>query len=220
MERVLIKKKKVLTLAVFFFFAVGIPVLGYFLSSERSFDYRGFVSSLEIEIEFTAEPDLIRRGEESLLSWSVEGAYRCVAASDDFGNWVGRKALSGSEGVSPTHTNLYSLSCNREDYALTKWALVNVVDPSPKRECEKTEDCFRRPPYEICFNEYCLRGDINNDENVAMADFEEFKKDYIVFQTDGWNMGLRRSDLNMDERISMEDYGIFVNAYRLVNRLK
>lgn len=219
MREFLRKKKKVLYLICFFFFAVSIPFLGYYLSTDRSFDDRGYVASSEIKITFTSEPELIRRGEESSLNWSVEGGHSCVAFSGDLGQWTGQKALSGSEIVTPQYSTLYHLSCTKDDYALTRWAVVNVVDPSPKRGCDTTNDCFRRPPYEICFKKYCLRGDIRNDGGVGMGDFEEFKKDYISFQTNGWNDGLKRSDLNIDKRISMDDYSVFVNAYRLINNL-
>ena len=219
MKLFLREKKRVLYLAFFFLFALSIPITGYFLSTDRTFDDRGLASTSEIKITFTAEPELIRRGESSTLTWSVEGADSCVAFSGNLGEWGGAKDLSDSEVLSPKHSMSYSLSCSKDEFALTKWVVVNVVDPSPKRSCETNNDCFRIPPYEICFRKHCLRGDVINDGKIAMADFEEFKKDYIAFQTDGWDEEFQRSDFNIDKRVSMEDYGVFVNAYRLFNSI-
>ncbi len=85
--------------------------------------------------------------------------------------------------------------------------------------CTIDEDCSSEAPYEICFDEVCLKGDVNNDGSIGMGDFSAFKEDYISFVQDGWDESLKRSDFNIDERISMVDYSLFVLSYRIFNLL-
>ncbi len=209
------KRKKVLSLIAFFLFVVTIPLAGYFMSTDRSFDDRGRARSLDFEFIFSVKPSEVRRGEEATLSWSAPGAYRCWG----FDGWTDRKELVGTEVVSPQYSTVYGMSCNRDNYELTRWVVLNVEGSSVRRSCSRTDDCYRNPPYEICHNGFCLLGDIKNDGRIGMADFEEFKKDYINFQMSGWNEDLKRSDLNLDMRLSMDDYSIFVNSYREFNNL-
>ena len=85
--------------------------------------------------------------------------------------------------------------------------------------CTTDADCSTEPPYEICFDEVCLKGDVNNDGEINMSDFSDFKEDYISFVLEGWDVSLERSDFNVDETVSLSDYGIFVQSYRTVNFL-
>jgi hypothetical protein len=85
--------------------------------------------------------------------------------------------------------------------------------------CATTADCSQEAPYEICFNDVCLRGDVLNNGVISMSDFAEFRKDFASFKRNGWADALMRSDFNMDGRISMADFSIFVSSYRLVNGL-
>ena len=86
-------------------------------------------------------------------------------------------------------------------------------------KCATTADCSQEAPYEICFNDVCLRGDVLNNGVISMSDFAEFRKDFASFKRNGWTDALMRSDFNMDGRISMADFSIFVSSYRLVNGL-
>ena len=90
----------------------------------------------------------------------------------------------------------------------------------PEGECESDADCRRQSPYEICFKNECLLGDVNNDGSIDGSDFAEFKKDFVVFKQSGWGESLKRSDFNIDNRLSMADYSIFVRSYRLFNNIK
>lgn len=85
--------------------------------------------------------------------------------------------------------------------------------------CTTNADCSTEPPYEICFDEVCLKGDVNNDGEINMSDFSDFKEDYISFVLEGWDVSLERSDFNVDETVSLADYGIFLQSYRMVNFL-
>lgn len=59
----------------------------------------------EIRIaRFTAQPDRIRRGESSLLTWSVENAQEVSISS------IGTVEASGTQSVSPTETTQYRLT--------------------------------------------------------------------------------------------------------------
>ncbi len=85
--------------------------------------------------------------------------------------------------------------------------------------CKVDADCRKVAPYEICFQEICLRGDVNNDGKIGAEDFKLLKADTIEFYKSGWKQGLRRSDFNIDDRISLHDYSWFVVSYRIYNGL-
>lgn len=98
--------------------------------------------------------------------------------------------------------------------------------PRPPRtpECQAASDCSRNAPFEACWvlstkTGHCLKGDVNNDGNISMKDFQEFRKDFLAYKKGGWLESLRRSDFNEDERISMADYSVFVLSYRKINGL-
>ena len=90
----------------------------------------------------------------------------------------------------------------------------------PPASCTTNDDCRNEAPYEICSGRgVCLRGDVNNDGVINIADFGEFKEDFISYRESGWDDAFARSDLNMDGRISMADYGILMKSYRIERRL-
>ena len=117
--------------------------------------------------------------------------------------------------VFPKEGETTNWDCKLEGSSVSCWARNIMI----AGECSTDEDCRRNAPYEICFQETCLRGDINNDSSINMDDFHEFIKDFISFKERGWETELRRSDLNDDGRISMGDYSIFVMSYRISNRI-
>lgn len=58
-------------------------------------------------ISLSASPSTINAGDQSTLSWSTINASSCTAA----GGWSGSRATSGTQGVSPTVTTTYELTC-------------------------------------------------------------------------------------------------------------
>ncbi len=86
-------------------------------------------------------------------------------------------------------------------------------------QCQEDSDCRREPPYEVCFHNMCMLGDVEGDGAVGPRDFVAFKEDFLKFKTEGWSDELKRSDFLDDERVSMADYSVFVWAYRLFNEI-
>ena len=80
-------------------------------------------------LTFTATPTSITSGESSTLTWESSDADTCTASN----GWAGSKALSGSESVSPTDTQTYSLDCSGEGGSVHKEVTVTVgsVPPPP-----------------------------------------------------------------------------------------
>ncbi len=61
----------------------------------------------EPAIIFTATPGTITNGSVATLSWSTADATSCTAS----GGWSGAKSLHGSQSVSPSTNEMYSLTC-------------------------------------------------------------------------------------------------------------
>lgn len=178
------------------------------------------VSVHNLELKFEASPKSIKRGQESKLEWdftwteiapsssTTQSSLSCEAS----GGWSGSKKPSGSELVSPKKETKYNLFCKRGVYEMSGSVTVEIF-------CDTGEDCQRKAPYEVCFQNSCLNGDVNNDGKINVNDFIEFKKDFTFFKEVGWRDTFKRSDLNSDQRISMADYSIFVRSYRLFNKI-
>ncbi len=75
------------------------------------------------------------------------------------------------------------------------------------------------PPYEVCFDGVCYKGDINNDGKININDFIKFKKDFFDYKKNGWDKKFARSDLNNNNTLSIKDYSIFVKSYHIVNKI-
>ena len=187
---------------LFLFLAFSLPLMAYFVTSDGSFDYRGIAfpgsdrglerpERPDLERPERSEPELPERPEPELPE---------------------RPEPELPERPEPERPE------------------PKPDDPSRDRErgfvsCESDGDCRNEPPYEICsmrnigFGSVCLRGDINNDGEINMQDFVEFREDFASFREGGWNDSFVRSDLNMDGRLSMIDYAILVRSYRLLQAL-
>jgi hypothetical protein len=109
-------------------------------------------------------------------------------------------------------------SASRKAGSATSAVSVDLV-PGLVEGCVTDDDCRGQAPYEKCFENTCLRGNVNNDGRIGMGDFVTFKKDFIQFKRSGWSEDLRRSDIKIDGSISMADYSLFVKSYRAVNKL-
>jgi hypothetical protein len=59
-------------------------------------------------VALTASPDSVAAGQSSQLTWVSTNATGCQAG----GGWSGAKATSGSQGVTPTSTTDYKLTCS------------------------------------------------------------------------------------------------------------
>ena len=59
-------------------------------------------------VTLSANPTTIASGQTSTLRWSSTNAAGCTAS----GGWSGARAASGSQGVSPTGTTNYKLTCS------------------------------------------------------------------------------------------------------------
>ncbi|HXY20405.1 MAG TPA: DUF4038 domain-containing protein [Gemmatimonadales bacterium] len=79
-------------------------------------------------LTFTANPTTIASGQSSTLTWSSTNATSCAAS----GGWTGAKATSGSQGVSPTSTTIYTLICTGIGGSDTASATVTIsTTPAP-----------------------------------------------------------------------------------------
>ncbi len=74
---------------------------------------------------FTATPTQIAAGQSSTLAWSTAYATSCTAG----GSWTGTEPTSGSQGVSPTSTSTYTLTCSGAGNPAQKSVTVTVVPP-------------------------------------------------------------------------------------------
>lgn len=72
-------------------------------------------------------PATIPTGGTATLAWTSEHADACVAS----GGWSGPRATSGNEGVSPTATTTYTLSCTNGAGTATDSVAVNVTGSVP-----------------------------------------------------------------------------------------
>lgn len=79
------------------------------------------------QLDFSANPQNITRGESSVLSWSTVNAQSCTAS----GAWSGLKSTSGSETVFPSKTSTYNLSCSNQNGSALKSVTVSVSEPRP-----------------------------------------------------------------------------------------
>lgn len=163
-----------------------------------------------IELEFTTSSELVEPGESFTLQWKSSGVSSCEAS----GSWSGEKELSGSEKITPVRMGNYILTCYQMDKDVKKSVEVRV------NQCQSVSDCRPEAPYEICFKNSCLRGDVLKNGEISFNDFETLKKDFLEYKKNGWNLEMRRSDLNGDFRLSMADYSVFVNSYRIVKELE
>lgn len=77
-------------------------------------------------VNFAANPTTIFRGDQSTLSWNVEGADTVSISS------IGAVQASGSQGVSPTATTTYTLTATNRFGSQTATATVTVNErPGP-----------------------------------------------------------------------------------------
>jgi hypothetical protein len=113
-----------------------------------------------------------------------------------------------------------SCSASRQDSSSTSSSLPVDVVPDLIGGCTTDEHCRAQAPFELCFKNTCLPGNVKNDGKIGMPDFVNFKEDFVSYKMNGWSEILRRSDINTDGRISMSDYSVFVKSYRLVNGLE
>ena len=111
-----------------------------------------------------------------------------------------------------------SCSASRKSSGVSTAVSLDLV-PGLVEGCVTDDDCRAQAPYEKCFENKCLRGNVNNDGRIGMGDFVTFKKDFIAFKKSGWSENLRRSDIKIDGSISMADYSLFVKSYRVINEL-
>ncbi len=177
-----------------------------------------------LAIDFRAEPDSVSGGESFSLFWGVlgEGEISCMASSKpEDANWKGEKEPFGSSVIENlSETAIYTLTCS-DDYVedVSESVTVTMLKDDEK-SCNVDADCSNEiPPYEICFDGSCLRGDVNNDGMIDMKSFSLFMDDFIFYKNNGWDPALKRSDFNEDGRISMADYSIFVYSYRKLRGL-
>ncbi len=77
-------------------------------------------------LTFGASPTTIVSGNSATLSWTAANANGCTAS----GNWSGLKTTSGSEGVSPTTTAQYVLTCTGNGGSVSGTTTVTVT-PAP-----------------------------------------------------------------------------------------
>lgn len=113
-----------------------------------------------------------------------------------------------------------SCSASRQDSSSASSSLPVDVVPDLIGGCTIDEHCRAQAPFELCFKNTCLPGNVKNDGKIGMPDFVNFKEDFVSYKMNGWSEILRRSDINTDGRISMSDYSVFVKSYRLVNGLE
>jgi hypothetical protein len=99
------KKRRALLLA---YLGLGIVMLGFDSGSPEQLSASEASPHSGITITFTASPQIIRRGMNALLWWSVKGGASSCYAS---GGWSGEKPSSGSQLVSPSETTTYVLTC-------------------------------------------------------------------------------------------------------------
>src|SRR3989344_590871 len=78
-------------------------------------------------LSLSASPSTITPGQSSTLTWSSANATTCTASE----GWVGTKALSGTESVSPTVTTTYTLTCTGTAGSAIKSASVSVGTTPP-----------------------------------------------------------------------------------------
>lgn len=74
-------------------------------------------------VSIGASPTSVAAGKAVQLSWSSSRASSCVAK----GAWSGRKALSGTQSVSPTATSTYTLTCTGSGRSASKSVTVAVI---------------------------------------------------------------------------------------------
>ena len=273
-------KKKILYMFFFFFLAISLPITGYFISSDRSFDDRGEAwwdldfdserpSWTEIDFEeeqeqeqaidteptpspsdgetsnavsitsFNISPSTVEEGGRITVSWNSTNANSCTLTTDTGSSEAPTSASRNINVTRGVGTHSYELVCRNANSQDSKRATFTVVSSSSDdRDYSDTDDettydaqelseclidahCRTEPPYEVCFASagVCLRGDVNNNEEVSMSDFNTFREDFVSYKKNGWSDTLKRSDLNEDERISMADYSIFVHSYRIFRSL-
>lgn len=75
-------------------------------------------------VTIDADPDVINRGESSVLTWRSTNADSCRAS----GGWSGSKALSGSQTVFPLNTTTYTIRCENENGSRSDSVTVEVRD--------------------------------------------------------------------------------------------
>lgn len=74
-------------------------------------------------VTITANPTSITSESSSTLTWSSTNANSCTAS----GGWIGTKATSGSQSVSPTANTTYTLSCTGAGGTVSQSATVTVT---------------------------------------------------------------------------------------------
>lgn len=96
---------------------------GTFLSKSISVSLDS--SNTRPQLDFSANPQNITRGEASVLRWSTINAQACTAS----GAWSGNKSISGSETVYPTKTSTYKLKCSNQYNSVDQSITITVGEP-------------------------------------------------------------------------------------------
>ncbi len=78
-------------------------------------------------VSFTADPQMIERGDSTLLSWQTEGADSVMI------DGIGSVGTGGSATVSPTETTTYRLTARNDSGEIVKTTTVTVVAPNAPR---------------------------------------------------------------------------------------
>lgn len=78
-------------------------------------------------LTLSASPTTITSGSSTTLTWSSTNTFGCTAS----GGWSGSKAVSGSQGVAPTSTSTYALSCTGPGGSVSQQVSVTVAANPP-----------------------------------------------------------------------------------------
>jgi hypothetical protein len=78
-------------------------------------------------VTISASPSSIISGQSSTLTWSSVNATSCTASN----GWIGTKATSGTQNVSPTANITYTLLCQGTGGSATQSTTVTVTAPPP-----------------------------------------------------------------------------------------
>lgn len=86
-------------------------------------------------ISFSANPNVIVEGDNSILTWMVQYADSCNAS----GGWTGQKATSGTQNINPVLTTTYILSCAGPGGSSAESLTVTVI-PKLTASCSASPD--------------------------------------------------------------------------------
>lgn len=82
----------------------------------------------EPELEITATPTLLRRGETSVISWTSENMDSCVVTENNpsiSNTWTGTSGTQTSGAIE--EQTIYTLTCEVDDEELTDSVTVNII---------------------------------------------------------------------------------------------